>query len=495
MKPNILFIMTDQHMVKTIGAYGSEICQTPNIDKLAEEGILFTNAYTTCPICTPARASVQTGVFPFKHGMMTNVYTKGAIVHELADNPQLLSRRLQGLGYQIGFTGKWHLGAGRDASFLGGVEYPELVEYQTNSGLPSDVGYYGDDFPGHGGIGEDYESFHAYLKEKGITYEKKVYCDTYPKAAEILSSPEGTVPHFLTDNAMKHMDHFLEESQPFFYMLNHWQPHEPYHVPTKYLDMYRNVDIPPWESFDEDITNQPFIHNVQRGNPDSPWESTQEFVRYYFAAVTQVDDQVGRIVQYLKERGLYENTIIIFSADHGETLGIHNGLSDKGLNMYEETCNIPLIIKGIEGFGRPGETEDRLVSLVDFYSTILEIAGEEREKTELHGLSLVPLIANEPIDWREWVVAESSGIDNIAYTQRMIRYKNIKFVFHSGDMDELYLLDEDPHELNNLATNPAYFELAAQMRVMLRKWMVENGDGFIIRYDQLAQAKNHRYSR
>ncbi len=494
-QPNMLVIMTDQHAISTIGAYGSVICKTPHLDALAADSLVFDNAYTICPICTPARASLQTGVYPFRHGMLTNIYTRGCMVHELQDSPSLLSRMLLSRGYQCGYTGKWHLGAGRDASCLGGAEYPELVRTQSASGLPSDVGYAGDDFKGHGGIGEGYPAFAQYLKDKGIEYRLKVLVSDYPKTAEILSDEEGTVPHFLTDRAMAYIDRFLAVDRPFFFMLNHWQPHEPYHVPTRFLDMYRYLELQPWHTYAEDVSDKPFIHHVQRAALLPAWSKTAELLKYYYAAVTQLDDQVGRLVSFLKERGQYDNTLIVFMADHGETLGVHRGLGDKGLNMYEETTRIPLMLKDPEG-KRRGLRESSLVQTCDLHATLLEYAGVNRVLAERDkdGKSLLPMLKGENVKWRDLLVSESSGIDNIAHTQRMLRHAQFKFVFHAGGVDELYNLEQDPHEETNLSLQPAYFPLAKEMRLRLFHWMQENGDGFLIRYHHLMEAKNARFS-
>lgn len=490
MQPNILVIMTDQQALSTIGAYGSRYCHTPNLDRLAEQSVVFDEAYTVCPICTPARASIQTGVYPYKHGMLTNIYTRGCMVHELPDSESLLPRMLQRQGYQTGYTGKWHLGAGLDPNILGGSEYPEFTQGVRNSGLPCDVGYMGDSFKGHGGIGEGYSAFKEYLKEKDIEYKLDVLISDYPKTAEIISPVEGTVPYFLTERAKTHLTAMKKEGKPFFYMLNHWQPHEPYHVPTKYLDMYRNMEIPPYESFYEDVSNKPFIHNVQRTQTSPDWEKTQKILRYYYAAVTQIDDEIGRLLDWLKEQDLYDDTVIMFTADHGETLGVHNQLADKGLNMYEETVHIPLMVKPARNMGIQPGRENALVNTCDIYSTILEMAGVDRMIAQKDGLSLIPLLDHSVMQWRECTVTESSGIDNIAYSQRMLRIGQWKFVFHASDRDELYDLENDPFELRNLAVEKEYQLKCVEMRAKLRKWMVDNGDRFIIRYDHLCEAKN-----
>jgi hypothetical protein len=130
--------------------------------------------------------------------------------------------------------------------------------------MKNDVGYYGNDLPGHGGIGERYDQYKEYLKRKNIELRKKTILETYPKVEEILSGVESTVPHFLTDNALEHIKHFREKEVPFFYMLNFWGPHEPYNIPTEYVDLYRDIPIPIWESFFEEQKNKPVMRKYKK---------------------------------------------------------------------------------------------------------------------------------------------------------------------------------------------------------------------------------------
>lgn len=489
MKKNILMILTDQHTYTTLSTYGTSVCHTPHLDQLAMESIVFDRAYTVCPICTPARASIQTGVYPSKHGMVTNIYTKGCIVHELPDSEHLLSRRLIEQGYLIGYTGKWHLGAGRNRQFLGGVEYPWIAELLSTSGLPSDVGYEGDDFPGHGGIGDQYEFFHQYLKQKGKVYQTNILHEGYPRASEITSGLDTAVPHFLVDQAIQKLDDFKNRQKPYFYMLNFWQPHEPYDVPTEFLDRYRDLELDPWETFSQDTEQLPMIHQVERGMKGD-WNKIQQFIRYYYAAITQIDYEIGRLFDYLKQSNLYENTVIIFSADHGETLGVHAGLTDKGLDMFEETVHIPLYLK-IPGV-KP-RRQQHLVQTCDLYSTVLDIAGAKRELIERDGQSLLRTLEEE--SWRHVVVSESSGLDFMSYTQRMIRDDRYKFVFHVGDKDELYDLLYDPHETTNLSIQRDYATRCISMLHELKRWLIDHHDGLLIRYDNIMHAKIERYEK
>lgn len=155
-KPNILFVLTDQQRVDTLRAYGGEVCQTPNIDRLSEESVIFDNAYTSCPVCTPARASLQTGLFPHNHGMMNNATEPGCQFDELPESPKLLSRQLEKQNYQAGYTGKWHLGSG------------EGLKDSSYKSSPEGLGYEADNFPGHGLGGHDYPQYHKYLMIKKL---------------------------------------------------------------------------------------------------------------------------------------------------------------------------------------------------------------------------------------------------------------------------------------------------------------------------------------
>jgi arylsulfatase A-like enzyme len=491
-QPNILFILTDQQMAGTLGCYGSRICQTPHADSLAAEGVKFTNAYAACPICTPARASIQTGLYPFRHGMQSNIYTRGCMVHELPDTPALLSRRLQSLGYSTGYTGKWHMGFGDQADghpeFEGHVaDVPHLREARGKGTLPSTIGYEGNDFPGHGGAGTHTPQYAAWLKENKIDLRTRSVLDYYPHTFEVLSGSESTVSWFLADQAMEHMRQFAERDQPFFYMLNFWGPHSPYHASTEYVDLYRDVPIPPWPSFEADQAEKPSIHQAHRTENLRYWDWSQfeTCLRYYYASVTEIDAQVGRILDFLRQSGLAEDTLIIFAADHGDSLGIHRGLADKSLFMYEETNRIPLIIHDPANSVRNGEAEAGFAGSCDLYSTVLDYAGGDLAAVERDGRSLRPLIEGTADDWRDCMVTESSGIDHLLFSQRALRYQNYKYVFNCGDCDELYDLKSDPHELINLVNVPEKADLVHDLRLRLDAWMTAHGDGLQERFRRL----------
>ena len=178
MKKNVILILTDQHRVDTLKCYkDAAVCNTPYLDSLAENSIVFDECYTSSPVCTPARSSLQTGWYPSKTGFETNSFSHGCITHELMDNPGLLSRRLQEAGYNCGYTGKWHLGhkkvEDKQKLLKKAVETGPMFElaYADYGTCPTDLGYIGDDFPGHGGGGYWYPEYKQYLKDNNLSFE------------------------------------------------------------------------------------------------------------------------------------------------------------------------------------------------------------------------------------------------------------------------------------------------------------------------------------
>jgi arylsulfatase A-like enzyme len=491
MQPNILFILTDQQRKDTLSAYGNLPCTTPHLDELSEESYIFENAYTTCPICTPARASLQTGLYPMHHGMLTNSYNYGNMVQELADTPELLSRQLVKMGYQVGYTGKWHLGSGVDnvkqdayiQKYMGDIQFAEFG--LRNDALPTTVGYTGDDFPGHGFGGHYYPQFQEYLAENNLDFKIEQIINGFyqqHQAGVVTTGVETTIESFLVHRTKMILSAFQKEQAPWYFQLNFWGPHEPYFVPREFLEPYKDVAIPAWENFEDKGVLKPRIHDVKRGD-FTTWEEIEPVVKHYFAGVSHIDYQIGEVIRYLKDNDLYDDTVIIFSEDHGESLGIHDGLCDKAIFMYDETVSIPLFVKPAKSQTRQKLTE--FVTSCDIYSTILDYAGVSEAQRERDGQSMRPLMENVHLVWPETVVTECSGIGSILFSQRMIRKKDIKYVFNCGDVDELYDLASDPYEMDNKIEQEAYQSIVQEMRQALYDWMIENNDNLIFEYQAL----------
>lgn len=484
-RPNILFIFTDQHRLSAVGCYGETPCQTPHIDKLAETGLRFETAYTVCPVCSPARGTIMTGLYPHAHGVCSNVHDLGASVHELTDRPDLLSRRMEALGYRCGYSGKWHLGTDREAAW-GSHNQPTL---------PKDVGFVGQNFPGHGGGGFGYPEYHKYLADHGWAHQieraREPKVDLFFSSIGILQGPlESTVPYFLADNSIALMEEARQAEQPFFIWHNFWGPHGPYYATQEYYDLYADVEIPEWPNhrWPSRAINGPHQVKIHTYAEEASWEDWAEGIRHYYAFASLIDGQIGRMVDYLDRTGQRDNTIIIFTSDHGETLGSHGGLTDKGWHHFEEIQRVPFVVwlpERYRGEGlEPGDVLDEWVSLADVYPTILELAGASRQDVERHGRSLVPVLSGEPVTWRDKIIVEFGGVNSIATSMLTLRQGDFKYGWNCSNRDELYDLDSDPYETVNLIDDPRYGERVIEMRKLIEAWMIETRYPGINMYQQ-----------
>lgn len=484
MKPNIILIVTDQHRLDTFHYYNKNApCQTPALDALAEESCCFTNAYTTSPICTPARSSLHTGLYPSTTGLCTNIYQAGSTTHELADKPYLLSRRLGAQDYRCGYTGKWHLGLGKDknASFEGQLLIQRMEQgfmagdaYLNYGTLPTDIGFVGDDFPGHGDGGGKTPQFLYYLKNNGLTQIiENRYGGERPgdhsRGGIIVSGEETTVEYYLGKRAREITESI--KGKPFFMAVNFWGPHEPYYVTQEDYSCYATMQFPPSPGFQCGGTVENRLHcAVQR--PEMDWSFFQNNLRHYYAAITGIDRQIGRYIDYLKQTGLYDQSYIIVTADHGDSQGCHNGLENKSYHMYDETTKIPLMVKLPKGSSQM--VTDQLANTCDIYATILDLSGDHDSYN--HGISLTPCLNGEKQTVRTATVVENLGAFPIIATQRMYRSDQWKYIFNCAGQDELYDLLSDSCELHNLIAVPQYAGQLQALREGLATYMENIGD-------------------
>ncbi|MFW5803449.1 MAG: sulfatase-like hydrolase/transferase [Verrucomicrobiota bacterium] len=465
-RPNILLILTDQHRLSAVGAYGETPCQTPNLDRLAAAGTRFETAYTTCTLCSPARASVMTGAWPHRHGVTANINNLTAACHGLIDSPDLLPRRLQAQGYRTGYTGKWHLGERADSEVLGKFRAP----WPHLESMPKDFGFDGQNFPGHGNGGFQYPEYQQYLQENGWKHEKQ--------NGELTGPVESTVPYFLTSNTLEMIDDYAQGEQPFFIWHNFWGPHGPYLATREYNDIYRDMDIPPWPNSDWPARRTPGPHQAKI-HPDAERLTWREYwlprLRRYYAFTTMIDAQIGRMLDHLEERGLADNTLVIFTADHGETCGSHGGLTDKGYHHFEEIQRIPMLARG-PGVDA-GAVRPELISLADVMPTVCNAAGADSAGDSVEGRSFLPLLQGCAVDdWRDSVAVDFDGLNNGACTLRTLRHDRYKYGLNLVHQDELYDLESDPHETRNLIDHPDYAEIARDLRRRMLAWLTDADD-------------------
>jgi arylsulfatase A-like enzyme len=445
-RPNLLFILTEQQQAQTTEP-GSQ-CQMPALNRLAAQGIRFTRAYTVNAICSPARASLFTGALPTTHGMVDCTHTVEPYRAEFDSSLETWSQRLQALGYRTGFFGKWHVERTNRLENFGWDEYeltgsPQFTQYRRGLGLPDKPA----DF-----------SLQHWVRHKG--YRDFLLYGAYDEPAE------GTSEHYLVSRGMDFISRAAGDGAPWCVCLSVTAVHDPYLVPTQYYRRYDPDSITKPANHDDDLAARPGIYRRMRSVwRDMTWRNYAEATACYYGFCSLVDDQVDRILCYLEETGQAENTIIIYCTDHGEMMGAH-GLMHKGVFPFEEGYRIPLIVHW-PGHIPAGTTCERLVNTHDLAPTIVDMVGAE-PLPRSEGRSLAPLLQGRtPEGWVDEAYAEFQG-QRFAWTQRIVWEPRFKYVFNGFDYDELYDLEADPHEMNNLAQDPAYADVAERMAA--RMW-------------------------
>jgi arylsulfatase A-like enzyme len=463
----MLFLMTDQHRLDTLGCYGNSLARTPNLDALAAEGTRFDNCFTPTAICTPARASLLTGWAPFRHKLLANYERNVGYLEDLAEDQFTFAGALSERGYNLGLLGKWHGGVRRSAA---------------------DYGFQGPQLPGwHNPV--DHPDYLAYLEERGLPpYAiRDEWRGTAPNgnpgnllAARLQQPVEATFEHYLTTRAIEMLERFAAEHEsdgaPFFLAAHFFGPHLPYLLPDAYFDMFDPEQVALPDSVQETFAGKP---PVQRNYSDH-WafdtmrpEDSRKLIAVYWGYVALIDEQIGRLLRALDELGLAGDTAVCFTADHGEFTGSHR-LHDKGPAMYDDIYRIPGLLK-VPG-GPAGQVREEFTSLTDFTATILELADLDPSPA-VDSRSLLPLARGEDVPWRDELVAEYHG-HHFPYPQRMLRDARYKLVVNPESWNELYDLRTDPHELHNRYEQPELREVREDMLRRLYRALRDRGDNF-----------------
>lgn len=459
---NLLFLMTDQHRVDTLGCYGNPHVATPNLDRLAATGTRFDRFYTPTAICTPARASLLTGQAPFRHRLLANHERNVGYLEDLAEDAFTFPAALAERDYQLGLVGKWHVGTHRNAA---------------------SYGFEGPDLPGwHNPV--DHPDYLAYLEERDLPPYRITdpVRGTTPNgnpgnllAARLQQPVEATFEYYLATLAIELLEKYAADGRPFYLATHFFGPHLPYLLPDSYYDLYdpELVELP--VSIAETFEGKPPVQRNYSAHwtfDTMPLEVTRKLIAVYWGYVTLVDEQIGRILTRLDELGLEDDTSVFFTADHGEFTGAHR-LHDKGPAMYEDIYRIPGIVRVP---GQPPQERREFVSLTDCTATILELAGcDPQPATDSH--SLLPLVRGEHPDWSEELLAEFHG-HHFPYPQRMLRDNRYKLVVNPDSVNELYDLDTDPHELTNRYPDPALESVRLRLMRRLYALLRERGDNF-----------------
>jgi len=446
--PNILYIMSDDHAAHALGSYGSVINKTPNLDRLAGQGMRFENCFCTNSLCGPSRATLLTGKYSHMNGFRSNT-------REVFDGSQpTFPKLLQSAGYQTAVVGKWHL-----QSEPTGFNYWCILPGQGVYNNPPMI-------------------------EMGVN--KKF---------------EGYVTDIITDKAIEFLDK-REKEKPFCLLYHHKAPHREWTPDPKHAAMYEDVEIPIPPTFNDDYSTRGTAARDQDMTIEKTLNKTdlkqeppaglnaeelkkwkyQRFIRDYLKVIASMDDNIGRVLDYLDKNGLSENTVVLYTSDNGFFLGDH-GWFDKRF-MYEHSLHIPLIVR-YPKFIKPGSVRQELVSNLDYAETILDFAGAAIPG-DMQGRSIKPLLeGKKPGDWRKSFYYHYYEFPQPHHVHPHIgvRTEQYKLIYFTDLQEyELYDLRKDHNELKNIYSDPAYAKvrqrMLSELEVMKKKYQDNDVDKF-----------------
>ena len=474
-RPNVIFIMSDDHAAHAMSCYGSRINRTPNLDRIANEGMRFDNCFCTNSICTPSRATILAGTYNHVNGVLN-------LNMGMDNRLQTFPKILQENGYQTGLFGKWHLGTGPDHCPAG---------FDDWAVLPGQGFYHNPDFIFKGPDGGTRRTVRGYVTD------------------------------IITDMSLDWLKNRNPE-KPFCLLYHHKAPHRAWEPDEKHAHLYLNEEIPEPDNLYDDYSNRSEAAKAakMRVGPDMgrhdmkcqpnhnlpenelrKW-AYQRYIKDYLRVIASVDDNVGRVLDYLDDEGLTENTIVIYTSDQGFFLGDH-GWFDKRF-MYEESLRMPFVMRYPQEIDAGRQCDD-IITNVDFAPTLLELAGAEIPD-DFQGRSFRPLLHGDtPDDWQQamyyryWM---NGSIHNVAahYGIRTKRYKLIYYYAdglgtHGADATvatpdtadspepaplspewELFDLEKDPAEMKNVYNDPAYADVVRELTDELHRRQREVGD-------------------
>jgi len=443
-RPNILIFMSDDQGPWAMNCAGTPELRTPNLNRLSEEGLRFTNFFCASPVCSPARASFLTGSIPSQHGVHdwirhgNMIDPEGRTWHGPETRIEYLAGRvgftdiLAEHGYRCSMFGKWHLGAS------------DVPQKSYSHWCVHSLG------------GSSYTDYWVFDNSDKMTHQTQYVTD------------------YFTDKAISHLDELNQSDQPFCMNVHYTAPHSPWiedEQPKDIWDSYENID---------------FSLPIEEAHPWEGWnpspEKRRKTIQGYYTTITAMDRAIGLILDKLDELGLTQNTLVVFSGDNGFNMG-HHGIMGKGnatfpLNMYEESVKVPFIIRH-PGQVVKNQVTNEMVSHYDFFPTLLDYLSIKHECTEdLPGRSFSKLLKGEPFDSddREIVIFEEYG------PNRMIRTQRHKYILRYPDgPNELYDLEQDPGEKSNLIHCEESTQVVEKLGQRLDRWFSQyvhpNTDG------------------
>ncbi|MGK0239054.1 MAG: iduronate 2-sulfatase [Candidatus Pelagisphaera sp.] len=436
-KPNVLFIMTDD-LNCDLGSYGHPLVKTPNIDRLASQGVLFENAYCNYPVCGPSRASFMTGLYPEQNG----VTVLRRLFRNYVPDAVTLSQHFMRNGYTAARVGK-------------------IYHYDNPKGVGTD---------GH----DDPASWNTKINPRGRDKdeEDKIFSIRPGSFGASLSwlAADGTdeeqTDGKVATESIGLMKQYADADTPFFLAVGFYKPHTPYVAPNKYFDLYdpSEIVVPsiPEGYLDTLPKSAGKTVSAFKNQIDLPEETARKAIHAYYSTISFVDAQIGRVLESLDELGLRDNTIVLFSSDHGYHMGEHGHFQKN--TLFENADRVPLILSA-PGMKEVGKRSQSFAEMIDFYRTLSDLAGLPKPPEYVKGVSLRPVLQN---------VSKAPRLNSFTqlvtgYTLRTRDFRVTKWKEGAPDNYELYDQRNDPKEMVNLAKNPEYRKELAKLNKQLEK--------------------------
>jgi len=444
MSKTLLFITTDQQRCDSLPCYGLDFIQTPAIDRLANEGMVFDNCIVPAPVCVPCRAALLSGQYPTTTGVLSNL-------HWLADGTPTWSERLSRAGIRTAAIGKMHFNPWDD---MGGFQERVIAEDKRHIYLPDD----------------HVKFLQANGMERFHPVDKPGYFENL--GASVTPRDERFhIDGFVGDQAASWIENTSDD--PFAMWVSFPGPHDPYDPPEDMASMYYDAPIPEPIGSPDELVHKPLAQRDRnKGSINSSMyridlsTATPDHYRkwraHYYANITLIDRGIGKIIAALEAKGILDDTLIIFTSDHGDALGDH-GLSYKSF-FYDSMVHVPLIIRG-QG-ARTGSRSSSLVSSLDLVPLFYRTFGIEPPET-LQGEDVSKLLQNPDFQLRDRVFCENLG-------RSMVQTRTHKYAHYVDGSTELYDLENDPNEIENLAGHPDKTDLESHMKSMLFEHALRN---------------------
>lgn len=444
---NVLLIQSDQHRADCLGIAGGRV-RTPQLDRLAREGVYFPRAFTPIGVCAPVRSCLLTGRWPIHHGAITN-WNMGESRQRPDQRIPRWSDSFARAGYRMGYVGKWHVSdqfGPRDCGFNDFIPEEYYDDWRASQGLPPrpKTGW-------EGGVDE-------------------------------AISPNQTRLAWGADQTINLLHEYSASGKPFFLRWDPSEPHLPSVVPEPFASMYNPETITPWPSFDDPLKNKPSVQKRQRQRwkvEGWKWERWAPIVGRYLGEIEMMDAQIGRVLGVLDGLGLSRDTLVVYTSDHGDLCGSH-GMFDKHYVMYDDVMRVPLIARWPAGWD-PQEFEGFVTHALDLAATFWAVLGE---KPNLPGVSLFDQVAGR-VPAKRAAFGMYHGGQSGLFSQRMVRTRDWKLVYNPVAEDELYGVSADPGEIHNRIGDPLLREIEPTLRSMLRDWMASIRDPLLNQWTEI----------